>query len=199
MQVAALTKRYGDEVALAEVSFDIQAGEVLGLIGPNGAGKTTLLETIAGVLPADGGSICWRGAPLSLAHRREALSHSLDALRELPLGGTAAGTGINTPAGFRERAIEKLVEPRELRGTILVVLSDVPGTARPNKGPPSRRAAGHAVHGKDLERARHEMLALPDYDYRVVNHEDASETAADEVGAIVIAERARIHPRLTEL
>src|SRR5438045_8431567 len=81
MQVAALTKRYRDEVALAEVSFDIQAGEVLGLIGPNGAGKTTLLETIAGVLPADGGSICWRGAPLSLAHRREVVVHLRVRLR----------------------------------------------------------------------------------------------------------------------
>lgn len=50
-----------------------------------------------------------------------------------------------------------------------------------------------------LERARHEMLAMPDYDYRVVNHEGLIERAVDEVAAIVIAERARIHPRLTEL
>ena len=50
-----------------------------------------------------------------------------------------------------------------------------------------------------LERARHEMLAMPDYDYRVVNHEGLSERAVDEVASIVVAERARIHPRLTEL
>src|SRR5213076_2356066 len=48
-----------------------------------------------------------------------------------------------------------------------------------------------------LERARHEMLALPDYDYRVVNDENESEKAADEVAAIVVSERARIKPRLT--
>jgi aspartate ammonia-lyase len=36
------------------------------------------------------------------------LSHCLEALRELPLGGTAVGTGINTPAGFREKAVERL-------------------------------------------------------------------------------------------
>jgi ABC-type multidrug transport system ATPase subunit len=51
MQVAGLTKRYGDQHALADISFSIKAGEVLGLIGPNGAGKTTLLEAVAGVLP----------------------------------------------------------------------------------------------------------------------------------------------------
>lgn len=50
-----------------------------------------------------------------------------------------------------------------------------------------------------LERARHEMLALPDYDYKVVNAENEPGKAADEVAAIVVAERARIKPRLTEL
>jgi ABC-2 type transport system ATP-binding protein len=81
MQVAALSKRYGDQMALAEVSFDVGAGEVLGLIGPNGAGKTTLLEAIAGVLPADGGSIRWRGTPLSFARRREVMFYLPDGLR----------------------------------------------------------------------------------------------------------------------
>ena len=70
-EVTALTKRYRDELALGDVSFDVHAGEVLGLIGPNGAGKTTLLETLAGVLPADAGSIRWRGFPLPSARRRD--------------------------------------------------------------------------------------------------------------------------------
>ena len=49
MQIAGLSKRYGDQRALADISFSLNAGEVLGLIGPNGAGKTTLMEAIAGV------------------------------------------------------------------------------------------------------------------------------------------------------
>lgn len=50
-----------------------------------------------------------------------------------------------------------------------------------------------------LERARHEMLAMPEFDYRVVNKENQVELAADEVAAVITAERARIEPRWTEL
>jgi len=57
IEVRHLRKRYGRVVALDDVSFDVRAGEVLGLIGPNGAGKTTLFECMAGVLPCDGGSV----------------------------------------------------------------------------------------------------------------------------------------------
>ena len=42
MEVSGVTKRYGEQRALADISFAVNAGEVLGLIGPNGAGKTTL-------------------------------------------------------------------------------------------------------------------------------------------------------------
>ena len=81
MQVAGLIKRYGDQHALAEVSFDVHAGEVLGLIGPNGAGKTTLLEAVAGVLPADAGDVLWRGVPVPAGRRREMLFYLPDGLR----------------------------------------------------------------------------------------------------------------------
>jgi ABC-type multidrug transport system ATPase subunit len=57
IEVRLLRKRYGHVVALDDVSFEVRAGEVLGLIGPNGAGKTTLFECMAGVLPYDGGSV----------------------------------------------------------------------------------------------------------------------------------------------
>jgi ABC-type multidrug transport system ATPase subunit len=81
LQAASLSKRYGDQQALNEVSFDIHAGELLGLIGPNGAGKTTLLEAIAGLLPADTGTVLWRGSPVSVAQRREILFYLPDGLR----------------------------------------------------------------------------------------------------------------------
>ena len=81
LQVAALSKRYGDQLALGDVSFDVRAGEVLGLIGPNGAGKTTLLEAIAGLLPADAGRVLWLGAELPLARRRDVVFYLPDALR----------------------------------------------------------------------------------------------------------------------
>jgi ABC-2 type transport system ATP-binding protein len=81
LQIAGLTKRYGDETALADVAFDVHAGEVLGLIGPNGAGKTTLLEAVAGLVPVDAGSVAWRGAPLPPARRRDVIFYMPDGIR----------------------------------------------------------------------------------------------------------------------
>src|SRR5437899_6731824 len=81
MQVAGLTKRYGEQRALSDVSFNVHPRELLGLIGPNGAGKTTLMEAIAGVLPADDGRIVWRGASLSLPQRSEFMFFLPDGLR----------------------------------------------------------------------------------------------------------------------
>jgi ABC-2 type transport system ATP-binding protein len=81
MRIAGLSKRYGEQRALADVSFDVRANEVLGLIGPNGAGKTTLLEVAAGILPATSGDVLWRGAPLPQAHRRDAIFYLPDRLR----------------------------------------------------------------------------------------------------------------------
>ena len=81
LRVAGLTKCYGNEAALADVTFEVRAGEVLGLIGPNGAGKTTLLESVAGLVPADAGSIAWRGAPLPRARRRDFMFYMPDGIR----------------------------------------------------------------------------------------------------------------------
>src|SRR4249919_2261607 len=52
IEVANLSKRYGDFTAVSELSFDVQPGEILGLVGPNGAGKTTTLRCLAGIIPA---------------------------------------------------------------------------------------------------------------------------------------------------
>src|SRR5215472_15736127 len=81
LQVTALTKRYGAQVALADIAVTVRAGEVLGLIGPNGAGKTTLLEALAGVIPVDAGDLLWRGAPMPNARRREVMFYLPDGLR----------------------------------------------------------------------------------------------------------------------
>src|SRR4051794_29791400 len=71
LEVAELSKRFGEQEALAEVGFSVRGGEVLGLIGPNGAGKTTLLEALAGVLAVESGAVLWSQQPLTQAHRRD--------------------------------------------------------------------------------------------------------------------------------
>jgi len=52
-----VTKRYGELVAVDEVSLDVEQGEIFGLVGPNGAGKTTLIEMLEGLRVPDSGSI----------------------------------------------------------------------------------------------------------------------------------------------
>jgi ABC-2 type transport system ATP-binding protein len=57
VEVTNLTKRYDDLVAVNDVSFDIEKGEIFGLLGPNGAGKTTTVEMIEGLRKLDSGAI----------------------------------------------------------------------------------------------------------------------------------------------
>jgi ABC-2 type transport system ATP-binding protein len=62
LSVTHLQKRFGDRTAVADVSFEIRAGQTVGLLGPNGAGKTTTLAMISGLTQADQGSVSFRGA-----------------------------------------------------------------------------------------------------------------------------------------
>ena len=52
-----LIKRYGDKVAVNNISFDVYGGEVFGFLGPNGAGKTTTLKMIVGLLRPTSGTV----------------------------------------------------------------------------------------------------------------------------------------------
>jgi ABC-type multidrug transport system ATPase subunit len=84
LRVAGLTKHYGSFAALADVSFSIGSGEVLGLIGPNGAGKTTLFECIAGVLPPTAGAVLLDERPLGSRERSRTLFYLPDAIAPWP-------------------------------------------------------------------------------------------------------------------
>lgn len=57
VDVAGLAKRYGDTIAVEDVSFSVEEGEIFGILGPNGAGKTTSVECIAGLRKADAGTV----------------------------------------------------------------------------------------------------------------------------------------------
>jgi ABC-2 type transport system ATP-binding protein len=70
LEVERLSKRYGDVVALRDLSFQVRAGELFGFVGSNGAGKTTTMRIIMGVLRADAGAVRWTGAPLTFETRR---------------------------------------------------------------------------------------------------------------------------------
>ncbi len=57
IEVQNLRKRYGDTVAVEDVSFTVDRGEIFGILGPNGAGKTTTVECVAGLRTPDGGTV----------------------------------------------------------------------------------------------------------------------------------------------
>ena len=57
IQVSGIRKTYGSTIAIDEVSFEVNEGEIFGLIGPNGAGKTTTMECIEGLRKPDRGTI----------------------------------------------------------------------------------------------------------------------------------------------
>ncbi|HSE57881.1 MAG TPA: ABC transporter ATP-binding protein, partial [Nitrospiraceae bacterium] len=76
VQVRHLTKRFGDFVAVNDISFDIQPGEILGLLGPNGAGKTTTIQMMLGLITPTGGTIRMFG--LDLATHREAIMQQVN-------------------------------------------------------------------------------------------------------------------------
>lgn len=71
LQVSNVTKRFGNLVAVNDVSLQIYAGEILGLIGPNGAGKTTLFNAITGLDRPDSGRVIFKGVDITdlLPHR----------------------------------------------------------------------------------------------------------------------------------
>jgi ABC-2 type transport system ATP-binding protein len=64
IRAAKLTRRYGDLVAVNDLSLEVRRGEILGFLGPNGAGKTTTLKMLCGLLRPDSGRIEIDGVPL---------------------------------------------------------------------------------------------------------------------------------------
>lgn len=65
VEVQNLTKRYGKKLAVDNVSFNIEEGEILGLLGPNGAGKSTTMNIITGYIASDSGKVIINGFDIS--------------------------------------------------------------------------------------------------------------------------------------
>jgi ABC-2 type transport system ATP-binding protein len=63
--VQGVTKLYGEQKALSNVSFEVNTGEIVAFIGPNGAGKTTMMRIITGFIPATSGSVLVNGIDTS--------------------------------------------------------------------------------------------------------------------------------------
>ena len=88
LKVAGLARRFGGVHAVSDVSFTVDAGEIVGFIGPNGAGKTTLFDLIAGSTTADSGTVILSGRDISRqsasARARQGLGRSFQDARLFP-------------------------------------------------------------------------------------------------------------------
>ena len=67
IEIKSVTKKYGDNVAISNISFNVNDGEIFAFIGHNGAGKTTLIKSIVGIHEFDSGDILINGKSIKLS------------------------------------------------------------------------------------------------------------------------------------
>ena len=84
LNVSEITKVFGGFKAVDRVSFDVAAGEILGLIGPNGSGKSTTFNLIAGALPLSGGSIRFLGREIGGAAANQVARLGIGRTYQIP-------------------------------------------------------------------------------------------------------------------
>ena len=121
LTITGLTKRFGGFVALNSVTFEVKAGEILGLIGPNGSGKTTCFNCISGALLPSAGSIRFEGVELggltpdAICHRGLARTfqiprpfRKLSILDNVAVAAHYGAETRTTEAEARQRAVQML-------------------------------------------------------------------------------------------
>ncbi len=82
LELKSVSKSFGGTPALRGVSFQIQAGERIGLIGENGAGKSTLIKILSGVHTEDSGGVSWEGRPVRFAHPLQAIALGISTIHQ---------------------------------------------------------------------------------------------------------------------
>src|SRR2546423_10600412 len=100
-----LTKRFGDHVALRDVSFEARQGGLLAVIGPNGAGKTTLLSILAGLLEPTAGTVSSPSGAVGWVPQQTAVYGKLTVRENLEL--FARLEKVADPAAAVERMLEE--------------------------------------------------------------------------------------------
>jgi ABC-2 type transport system ATP-binding protein len=109
LELEHLSKRYGDHVAVEDLSFEVPRGSVVGLLGPNGAGKTTTMRIVMRIIAADRGEVRLDGRPLDDDRRRQigylpeerGLYRKMKVLEHLVFLGTIRGL---SPGEAKRRA-----------------------------------------------------------------------------------------------
>ncbi len=110
VEVEDLTVRYGDVLAVNQVSFDAQAGQITAILGPNGAGKTTTVEVLEGFRRPDGGRT--RVTGLDPMRDHAALTHRVGVM--LQAGGVAPGVRVGEALRHAAALYEHALDPLQL-------------------------------------------------------------------------------------
>lgn len=117
LAVEGLSKRFGGVRAVESLSFQVEAGTLLGIIGPNGAGKTSLFNLMSGFLKADRGSVRLAGTELlglpAHAIARAGLARSFQLVR--PFVGLRTHEVLMLPLGAAARGLSPLEARRRAR------------------------------------------------------------------------------------
>ena len=109
LEARGLAKRYGDRVALREVSLSAHRGELVAVIGPNGAGKTTLLSILAGIQRPDTGEIAVAPDRIGWVPQQTSLYSKLTVAENLGLFARLEG------CPDVQAAVDRMLEQADLR------------------------------------------------------------------------------------
>jgi branched-chain amino acid transport system ATP-binding protein len=138
LAVQGVSKRFGGLVAVADVSFDVAPGELVGLIGPNGSGKSTLVNCICGTLHNETGRVLFDGREINglQAHERTHLGLARSFQLPRPFPSMSLIDNVRMPILYtvqiRNRALRP---PRELDDRCMELLRDVGLEAKARRWP----------------------------------------------------------------
>ncbi len=126
IQAMNLTKRYGETVAVADLSFDVEPGQVTGFLGPNGSGKSTTMRMVLGLDHPSGGSVLVDGRPYrELRHPLRKVGALLDA--KAVHGGRSARNHLLAIAQSNAIPASRVEEVLELVGLTQVAKRRIGG------------------------------------------------------------------------
>lgn len=212
IEVRGLTKRYGDRVAVEDLSFAVPYGSIVGLLGPNGAGKSTTLRALVGLLTPTAGDSLIDGVPFSALDNPAShvgvqmdgfgFEGGITARRHLEICRLAAGA----PRGRSDELLEEVglaADARRRVKTFSTGMAQRLGLAAALIGAPRTLILDEPANGLDPDGIRWLRRFLRGYAERggtvlIASHQLAElEQVVDEV--VVIKRRALFAGRLHDL